>query len=378
MRPRPFCTPAFLFALSLGPAALCAQSAADTLFQPSPEPQVTIRGEGGPDYDFTSISAARRLPNGDIVVSDWGSQSLHFFTPDGRLRRKIGRHGAGPGEFQSIDGLYLTGDTLMAYDGDLRRLTRFTLAGRLLSTQLVQPTGGPPPNLAGRLRSGSWILTTPHAPSWASGQGAYRDTLRIGLLGARTTGAVTWLAAPYPGMSFFAYAPDADESHGTIGLLPLAANTIVRTHGDTIYIGDTAEPVLSRWGSKGGELAPLSLPLRPAPNFRALLDADRDDKLAQPGAERARAFILAGHELKRTPPRYRDYLIGTNGDIWFRLFEWQPRDSTPYLVLAPSGAVRRRLLLPPRSAVLDVDGAYVIFSRRDENDVASLNVVRLP
>jgi hypothetical protein len=355
--------------------SLPGQTAANDTYRPLPAPSLVLGTEGNPDLEFTSISSAHRLSTGEFLVADGQGAVIRIFGPDGQLARKIGRQGAGPGEYRAVHSVYRAGDTLIIYDWHQRRLTRILPSGTVLGTQLVEPSTGGPVDLAGRLQDGRWLVTTVHAPSWSHGHGAYRDTLRVGTLDAATSGPVRWMSSAYPGMSLFAYMPSEDKSQWVVGMLPLAATTITRANGDTIYVGDTATDELQRWRPNGSALPPLRLPLPPEPDLQPLLDARRDEELAGPGAERQRRYILAAHEAKRVPPRYRDFVVASSGDIWIRLYERGPTDSTRYLVITPSGGVRARLSLAPRSGVVAVQAPWVFATAKNEDDVESLHVI---
>jgi hypothetical protein len=177
-------------------------------------------------------------------------------------------------------------------------------------------------------------------------------------------------------MTMFAYMPSQDQARWVVGPLLLAAATLVRTSGDTILVGDTALPELQRWLSDGTALPPLPLPLPDPPDFGPFLDARRDEDLAQPGAERQKAYILASHEARRPLPRYRDFIAAANGDIWVHLFERTPGDSSRYLILDTAGTVRARLTLAPRSRILSVEPPWVFASIKNQDDVEALAVIR--
>jgi hypothetical protein len=310
------------------------------------------------------------------VVTDWQSPTIRIFSPQGRLVRKLGRKGSGPGEFQAVHDLFVAGDTLIAYDWYLRRLTHLLPAGDILGTRPIQPSAGLPVDLVARLRDGQWLVTTAHMPNWSHGHGVYRDTLQIGVLGATGSGPVTWLGTPYPGMTMFAYMPSQDQTRWVVGPLPLAAATLVRISGDTILVGDTSSPDLMRWRADGTPLPPLALPLPAPPNLRPFLEASRDEDLAQPGAERQKPYILASYDAKRPLPRYRGFLVASNGDIWVHLFERTPPDSTRYLVLSPTGTVRARVSLGPKSRIVTVESPWLFASLKNEDDVEALAVIR--
>ena len=72
-----------------------------------------------------SVSVVGRL-GGPYYVASSASPTVYVFGGDGRLTRRIGRRGQGPGEFQVIRSLALTrGDSLVVFDV-LRRVTVFS------------------------------------------------------------------------------------------------------------------------------------------------------------------------------------------------------------------------------------------------------------
>ena len=370
---RQACALAFI---ASGPAPLHGQQASAEAYLPLPVPLLTIGAEGNSDYEFVALGATHRLSTGDLVVTDWQSPTIRIFSPQGQLLRKLGRKGSGPGEFQAVHDLFVAGDTLIAYDWHLRRLTRLLPAGTILGTQPIQPSAGLPVDLVARLRDGQWLVTTAHMPNWSHGHGVYRDTLQVGVLASTASGPIAWLATSYSGMTMFAYMPSQDQTRWVVGPLPLAAATLVRTSGDTILVGDTSISELMRWRADGTPLSPVKLPLPTQPDLRPFLDARRDEDLAQPGAERQKPYILASYDAHRPLPRYRDFLVASNGDIWVRLFERTPPDSSRYLVLSATGTVRARVSLASKSRILAVESPWLLVSVTNEDDLQALAVIR--
>ena len=107
-----------------------------------PEPAVEIGVlTGDPDYEFVDLIAAARLARGDIVVADQGASELRSYDAEGRYQWTAGRAGEGPGEFGSLDYVgVLAGDTLVAYDAALLRVTLFGPEGDLIRTQRMALT----------------------------------------------------------------------------------------------------------------------------------------------------------------------------------------------------------------------------------------------
>lgn len=94
---------------------------------------------------------------GLAVASD--DQSILLVGRDGSLRESWGRKGNGPGEFEQVLGLSVSGDTLRAYDGSTRRLTARLRDGALVTTAVQPPRGGQPPFEPLGLSAGSVVYS---------------------------------------------------------------------------------------------------------------------------------------------------------------------------------------------------------------------------
>ena len=111
--------------------------------------------------EFDRVTTPFLRPNGTVAVPTRGAQSIRLFSPDGNFVESHGGPGDGPGEFISLGGAWARGDTIEAYDGRLRRITRFIPGGELKvvvlsgarSSVLVLAL----PRRRGRLRMGATV-----------------------------------------------------------------------------------------------------------------------------------------------------------------------------------------------------------------------------
>ena len=355
---------------------LLAQRTASSSYVPLPAPVLTIGGEGDPDYEFVSIAAARRLPTGGIAIADWRTPTIRVYDPRGHLIHRLGREGAGPGEFRGVHDIFLAGDTLIAFDSNLLRLTRYLATGALVGTQPLQTAADDGRvHVTGRLLSGRWVVVTPHAPDWTHGPGLYRDTLRVGTVAVSSTGPVRWVGN-FPGATFFAYMPSQDKARWSVGWAFFAPTSLVGILGDTLVVGDTATPELQYLLADGRLVRQMTIPLDAPPDLRQHRKAARDEALAQAGPSTNRAYVQAMYDVPRPTPRYRDFVVGSDGHVWIRLFEERPAGPVRYLILSADGTLRARVSLPPRSRVLTVQSPRVLCVLRDADDVERLGVVR--
>ncbi|HRP09122.1 MAG TPA: 6-bladed beta-propeller, partial [Gemmatimonadales bacterium] len=84
---------------------------------------------------FTRVHEFDVDRQGRLWVFDAGSASIFVFGPDGALIRRIGRKGAGPGEFQQNGGMVLLADgRLVEWDSRNARISFFDSAGTFLSS----------------------------------------------------------------------------------------------------------------------------------------------------------------------------------------------------------------------------------------------------
>ena len=368
--------PRVLLGFSLVASSLEAQRQPGAPVVALPAPVLTIGTEGDPDYEFVSIIAAFRLPNGAIAVADRQAPTIRVFDAQGRLSGKLGRSGEGPGEFRNIRELFVTGDTITAYDSNLLRLTRYLASGTLLGTQPVRIASQEGRvHISGRLANGRWLVTTPHSPGWHNGPGVYRDTLRVGSVSPSSTGAVGWIGG-FPGASLFSFMPGQDQSRWAAGWLFFAPTTVVRTIADTIIVGDTGLLELQYYLADGKPVRRVSLPLEAAPDLSRHRAAARDEELAQSGARTNREYVQAMYDVPRPAPRYLDFLVAGDGRLWVRLFEERPGGPVPYLVVSSAGALQTRLSLPAKSRLVRVQPPWLLVVLRDANDVERLGLVR--
>lgn len=124
----------------LGAAAMVAcgrverEATADSL--PPPEARAESRMElveifrSDDSLTLSNVTGLDVDSRGQLYVSDWGMPSIAVLAPDGRLLRRIGRRGAGPGEFSNPTGVQvLRSDSVQVYDLQSRRITVFAPGG---------------------------------------------------------------------------------------------------------------------------------------------------------------------------------------------------------------------------------------------------------
>jgi hypothetical protein len=92
-------------------------------------PELTIPQD---NCELNGVNGVVLQASGGIVVSNAGDRQLCFFDARGRFLKKVGRRGAGPGEFEAMRdvGLY-RGDSIVVTDPMPRRVSIFGPAGEV-------------------------------------------------------------------------------------------------------------------------------------------------------------------------------------------------------------------------------------------------------
>lgn len=146
---------------------------------PMPIPVAEIGvASGAQELEFSDVTGALQLPDGRIVVADGGTSELRFFDAVGSFLQSAGGEGEGPGEFRSIDYFGLLGtDTLVVYDGRLRRLSLLDPTGRFLGSHSVSDVTLP--YVVGSLDSGELAAWQHYGPE-QEGLGVHAAQVEFG------------------------------------------------------------------------------------------------------------------------------------------------------------------------------------------------------
>lgn len=275
-----------------------------------------LRATSAPAARLTSVAGLDVDARGTIYVAD--NHEVAVLARDGRLLRRIGRQGQGPGEFQGVGGVrLLPGDSVFVFDAVSARVTVFPPAsdrpaytvnvgtGGLLFPYWVQPVPREGALLA--LYRAAYGMSADGGP-----RGHRNETMRL-LNGDASLRRDSVLSFPE-------YEAVAFENNGARGVLwnPFGRRMLVAMGGQ--------ERVYTAWS--GGWSIDVHSPsgrllrrIRPAgePRPRPIEPAERDSvvrMLANPYAPQAvvrRAMDAVGN---RTWPMLQDLVVDDRGRIW--------------------------------------------------------------
>ena len=335
--------------------------------------------------DLVPIGGVAVAKDGTIALVQAQDHKIRFFDANGEDVGSFGRRGEGPGEFESMSPLGWLADTLVVYDGELRRFTlvsgEFELVRTVPAPVVVRFEEGNPGEHGGsalaipkRLyadgtvyagvldQSGGdeavWVrisadgVVVSNVLRYSAGR-ATVSTIRTradGVGGIRVSVPFAWRShydlSPDGSRATLVEFNDTDADVGTFQV------TIVSPRGDT---------VLSR-------AYPFELQSIPRNVADSAVEATAS-KWQDSNAELAAAIRREARVAEFYPP-VEGVVNGRDGTIWIGLREVP--DGRPYLLLDSMGGVVGSVLLPHAATVRVADRWNVWSVESDENDVQSI------
>ena len=372
--------------------------------------ELRIGSVDDPAAGFTSISHLDLDADGNLYLVENSVPEVRVYDEQGTLLRRFGQRGAGPGEFESVNGFGVQDDTVWLFDFRHRRLTLFDRGGALLSTAPLEEALVPLPTgsgyvfphrmredgtLTGRLAA---VMFGGDNPNLVSGPS---DLIPVPVVRFTARGQVVdtigWVERPVPGL----WRPAAEERS-----LPQAVTIGGRSHPipepapdwvelrqlpDSYIIVERSTPqtvadgflTVTRISFAGDTLYRRELGYTPVRYSASDLDsiaarATRGEGLSfsvvggsAPQVENPQAVTNRIRSAMQYPEFQQpiDHAIGMDdGSLWIA-HRLALSDSITWIILGPDGTPRGRLDLPGAVTILRHSGDTIHASVRDELDV---------
>ncbi len=355
----------------------------------------TLRIDRKTAPDLGRIDGLAVAENGRIAVRQVDDYGIRFFAPDGRELGIFGGKGERPGEFAYVGQLSWLGDTLLAFDPLLHRVTLISplrTSPLRTSVRIIRlPEVVRPPRVDSEripefrfafpfgLRPDRSIVTWVMALGSAGGEvtEVYRRNAAVAT--ARLDGSLERIVAlepldrgvewqvegrfrasegqPFPNVSKHALAPGLARlavvrvSLDDPGATRLEV-TVIHLDGDTIF-------------ARGYPVEAQPLPRRMADSIVAARARHLDE--VYPGF--AARYVREARVPAAYPP-LRNVVFAREGSLWIQLRSRE--DSSYCLVLTPEGAVRGRLSMPARTTLAAAAGHRIWTLQVDEHRMESV------
>ncbi len=345
-----------------------AKRTSDTLPWTIPSQPVVEIGavEGDEAYQLSSVSSVRRLSDGRIVVANTGTNELRVYDKTGRHLVTMGRKGEGPGEFAGLGPVIVgAGDTLLAYDGNLKRVSLFTPDGVFVrSFSLAFAQGFP--QLEGEFADGTFLTTRNFAFIPGEIDDVVRDSAPVYHFAADGTlldSVGRWLAQEW-------------YVHGTRGeawatSLPFGRRMMVAVARDGFYVGSSGRYAIE-WRDPAGQLRRILRVLdEPIPVSAADWERVKQERMTgvedrwRPRQER----MLSEMPVPSTRPAYGSLVLDTDGNLWVAESVVSSDDPQGWTVFASDGHMLGTITTPSGLNVRDIGRDYVLGVARDDLDV---------
>ena len=344
------------------------------------EPQLQIgMAEGADEYLLSRVATVRRLDDGSILLANSGSASLRHYDAGGRFIRSIGGQGEGPGEFRGLSWFaVLPGDSLVAFDRMLRRVSLFDLDGAFLGSTAVTPNvpDGVPTPLAS-WTDGSLLLEISHSSSRSQraldvvdrGPSVYVRTSRAGQV--LDTIAVLpgpqWLSSEMNGMVLTMPA--------LFGRFPVAA-----VLGERAFLASNDRYEIGVYGPDGRLQRLIRREQEPAPVTTVEFERIRGEILAgqdEPALRAQLERMLDNMPVPETYPAFTTFLPDDAGNVWVRETPSTEEGPSTWAVFDPDGRLLGSLQLPAAFLPRHIGEDSVVGVLTDELGVQRVVVYQL-
>lgn len=333
--------------------------------------------DGDEPYLFARVSGAVRLSSGVVVVANYGSSELRWFSPGGRWIRSRGRQGDGPGEFRSLRRiLRLPGDSILAADDLTARLTLFDSSGTLVrSWSIAEAAPNVRPLPLGRLADGSFIAMA--ARSVTSPPGYTRQQMT--LLRYREGSLMDRLFVQ-PGGEFFSVGCGTRTSPGVCAVgVPYGLRSLAAAAGPFVFAGNGERYEVVRYDSRSRRVDTLRREVRATP-LAAARRAFFVDSVASTVPAQRRGMVrqrLAEAPIRQAMPFFEDLVTDDRGGLWVARPQERLAGTRAWDVFSAEGRFVRSVSLPASLAVTSIAGGFAIGVSRDADGVEYVEAWRV-
>jgi len=343
----------------------------------SPDPVLSIGAvDAEPEYQLFGVRTITRLSDGTIVLSNAGSREIRWYDRRGRFLRSAGSEGSGPGEFTALGWLgVLPGDSVVAFDDRLRRLSLFAPDGTFIRSSVPQAEGKPGmeyPVFMASMEDGSLLAFGRVLQVEGMTEGPLRVPMVLYRFSLDGT-LLDSLGAYYGWESRVVIRRSAQSVAMTIGNRPFGLNTTLTAWGDRYVVGTPTSFELDVYGLDGSLLAIARLLRDNAPVTAADIEAYKSlvlENIEDANDRRARRQELDDYDYPAQAPAFESPILAdAQGHLWVPEFSVRDDQGMTWQVFGPDyrllGAVRTPERFTPRYIGDDV----VLGVWQDELDV---------
>jgi hypothetical protein len=320
---------------------------------------VVIKDSG--ECRLHGVVAVSVRDNGVLAVANWKSSEICLFDNRGKLLRRFGRDGNGPGEYQMIRTVrIIQGDTLIVFDGGNNRLTATGPSGvsKCLQVRVGLP-GARNPYFAVILPDGRvFAAYTDLRPSAPEAEPVF-STVQVVLYDRAGAALTKPIRLPH---ADFILVPSPPWNGGVSAQkLPFGRELSVASLANGFVAGEGTDFRVDQYSGEGKLIASHRWPGARRPVRLEDIDALKRDTLdGQPAREQDFLnHIFKYTKWPKTFPAYRRVMTDPKGRVWIQSYLAPGDSSVRMTVLDPQSRVGWEVSLPERLQLLAVSSSHV-------------------
>lgn len=314
------------------------------------EPMGVIGGGGTeerPGHALHLVRGGVLLSSGRVVLANEGSQSLRYFSGNGRYLQEMGGQGGGPGEFQRLRSVHhLPADSVATWDPGHRRITVFDSAGSIVETIPVRVGDETPgrfyPRTLHGIGSGGFVVIHQQARAQPAMR-PWRDAHYLTFLSR--SGSPRATVGPVAGSEFFGGLP-----------APFGSRFLAAGGEDRFYVGYGRGAYVTEYDPEGTPIRRLRLPIQRQAMSHSHL-ADLREQFLGNASPRNRSSLAELYDGATAAVdsflAYTALVPASDGSLWVRL--GAPEAVRELLAIDPVERVARPITLLEDMELLDAD-----------------------
>jgi hypothetical protein len=314
------------------------------------EPDLVLGGHES-DY-FHQIQGLQRTPDGGVLVVDGGSGELRFYDPEGRLVKRAGGRGRGPGEFVDPVLVPVAGtDSVFVYDRELIRahvLSSEGELGRLIHYRLGRPYGGRAPVGAAGFRhllfNASGSAEGPEAPRPTEGM---YQLMQVFLWYDTATGNRSTIDSVVVDSRYY--------DQGLDWVVPFIPRSAAAATAEAAFLTRGRDPEILEFDVDGQLRRVFRIEDFGRPVSQTMIDAFIDLEHARrparygPLDRRAWYRVYEDIGIPDTLPAFQDLRIDELGWLWAEVCDFDASRAREWVVFDPEGRAHGTVRTPPGS-----------------------------
>ena len=340
------------------------------------KPDLAIGASAGLDgIIFERIVGVVMLGDRRVVVADQGLHQLMLFSSDGQLLKHMGQKGRGPGEFDRLANLWRgSGDTIIAYDDNLGRVSFFDSRGEFVEAVLVR-TNRRPPVILGRFTDGQLLGYWPSLIGLSNTPSRSPNHIVLRRFDIRSPSGDSLLSVPDN-----EYVTIRNDKRVLVMAKPLGRRTVIAVSDSAFAVGTQETLPFSIYSRTGKLIAVVKQPY----STQRLTEEDVLEfknrlisRTSNPYWRTRAREILEAVDLPEEGAAYGNIQFDDCDHLWIEESEPPYISAKYWIALDKHGSMLSRVHVPSNFRPLAFGRTYLLGVRTDQNELESLELHRL-